>query len=140
MKRLLLLAIWTGIVAGSMHASADEPISITVRPSVANYRGSAQLKVLVARDEKNRQLVWEVDGPGYYRSSSFELNGASAPRSYTFIIRNLPAGELEVRATVKRNDRSQSTDRRGLIVVGGPDFQGSMDDGRLTRVPRTARN
>ena len=122
MKRLLVLAIWTGIVAGSMHASADEPISIAVRPSVVNYRGNAQLKVLVARDEKNRQLVWEVDGPGYYRSSSFELAGASAPRSYTFIIRNLPAGEMEVRATVKRSDRSQATDRRGLTVVGGPEF------------------
>jgi hypothetical protein len=122
MKRILGLAIWTGIVAGSMHASADEPISIAVRPSVANYRGSAQVKVLVARDEKNRQLVWEVDGPGYFRSSSFELNGASAPRSYTFIIRNLPAGELEVRATVKRSDRSHATDRRALKVVGGPEW------------------
>ena len=123
MERLTRLAIVTGIVAASAYAGADSPISITVRPSVANYHGNAQLKVLVARDEKNRELVWEVDGPGYYRSSSFELDGASAPRSYTFFFRNLPAGELEVRATVKRNDRSQATDRRGLTVVGGPEFQ-----------------
>ena len=122
MNRLMRLAICTGIVVSSIYASADEPISIAVRPAVTNYRGSAQVKVLVARDEKNRQLVWEVDGPGYYRSSSFELNGASAPRSYTFIIRNLPAGELEVRATVKRSDRSHATDRRALKVVGGPEF------------------
>ena len=122
MSRLMRLVICTGIVVSSIYASADEPISITVRPSVASYRGTAQVKVLVARDEKNRELVWEVDGPGYFRSSSFELAGAAAPRSYTFIIRNLPAGELEVRATVKRNDRSQATDRRGLTVVGGPQF------------------
>ncbi len=122
MGRLTRLAIVDRDRGRSVHAGADSPISITVRPSVANYRGNAQVKVLVARDEKNRELVWEVDGPGYYRSSSFELAGASAPRSYTFIIRNLPAGELEVRATVKRNDRSQATDRRGLKVVGGPEW------------------
>ena len=122
MKRLLVLAIWTGIVAGSMHASADEPISITVRPSVATYHGSARSKVLVARDVRNRLLVWEVDGPGYYRSSSIELDGASSPRSYFFIVRELPAGEFEVRATVKRSDNSQATDRRGIKVVGGPEL------------------
>ena len=27
------------------------------------FRGNAQLKVLVTRDEKNRALVWEIDGP-----------------------------------------------------------------------------
>ena len=120
MKGLLGLAICTGIVAGSLHASADEPISITVRPSVATYHGSAQLKVLVARDDKNRLLTWEVDGPGYYRSSSIELAGAAAPRAYLFVMRELPAGQFEVRATVTRNDRSQAKDLRLLTVVGGP--------------------
>jgi hypothetical protein len=124
MKRLLGLAIWTGIVAGSMQAGADAPISITVRPSVATYHGNAMSKVLVSRDERNRLLVWEVDGPGYYRSSAIELDGAAAPRSYLFMAKELPAGEFEVRATVKRSDRSHSTDRRGIRVVGGPEGPG----------------
>ena len=119
MARFLGLVIFAGILMGSQ-TSADEAISITVRPAVATYRGSAQLKVLVARDDKNRSLVWEVDGPSYYRSSELQLNGAASPRSFVFMMRELPAGEFEVRATVKRNDRTAVTDRSSIRVVGGP--------------------
>lgn len=119
MARFLGLVVFAGILIGS-HTSADEAISITVRPAVATYRGNAQLKVLVARDDKNRSLVWEVDGPSYYRSSEVQLNGAASPRSFVFMMRELPAGEFEIRATVKRNDRTSSTDRGSITVIGGP--------------------
>ena len=122
MNRHVGFALAVGVLAGSMVSSADEAISITLRPAVAMFRGNAQLKVLVTRDEKNRALVWEIDGPNYYRSSSIELSGAAAPRSYQFLLRDLPPGEFEVRATVRRNDRTAATDRRSLRVIGGPDF------------------
>lgn len=120
MKRYFVLAMAAGFLAGSMQMSADEAISITVRPAVTSYRGNAQLKVLVSRNDKNRVLVWEVDGPNYYRSSSITLDGAASPRSYFFIVRDLPAGEFDVRASVKRNDSSVATDRSSIKVVGGP--------------------
>ncbi len=120
MKRFAVFAIVAAVLIGSTQSSADEAISITVRPTIAPYRGSAQLRVLVTRDDKNRTLVWEVDGPSYYRSSLTELNGASAPRSYFFIVKDLPAGEFEVRATVRRNDRTSAMDRGIIRVVGGP--------------------
>ena len=120
MKGYFGVAVAAAVFAGSMQMSADEAISITVRPAVASYRGNAQLKVLVSRNERNRVLVWEVDGPDYYRSSSIPLDGAASPRSYFFMVRELPAGEFEVRASVKRNDNSVVADRRSLLVVGGP--------------------
>ena len=120
MKRYFGVALAAGVLAGSMQMSADEAISITVRPSVTSYRGNAQLKVLVSRNEKNRTLVWEVDGPNYYRSSSITLDGAASPRSYFFMVKELPAGEFDVRATVKRNDSSTAMDRSSIKVVGGP--------------------
>jgi hypothetical protein len=119
-NRYARFAIVAGVLAGAMQTAADEAISITVRPTIVMYPGNAQLKVLVARDEKNRELVLEVDGPSYYRSSSMDLSGASAPRSYQFMTQNLPSGEFEVRATVRRNDRSAASDRRTLKVIGGP--------------------
>jgi hypothetical protein len=79
------------------------------------------LKVLVARNDSNRGLIWEVDGPNYYRSSEMELDGAASPRSYFFTVRDLPAGEFEVRATVRRSDNSQAVDRSSIRVVGGPE-------------------
>jgi hypothetical protein len=124
MKRYFGVAVVAGVLAGSMQMSADEAISITVRPAVMSYRGSTQLKVLVSRNEKNRLLVWEVDGPNYYRSSSIALDGAASPRSYQFMVRDLPGGEFDVRATVKRNDSSTAVDRSSIRVVGGPEGPG----------------
>jgi hypothetical protein len=120
MRQWAFLVIAVGVLSGSIRMSADEPVSITVRPSVVSYRGAVQLKVSVASDEKNRVLVWEVDGPGYYRSSTRDLAGAAAPRNYMFIVQDLPAGEFEVRATVRRNDLSAAVDSSSLLVVGGP--------------------
>lgn len=120
MRRYFGVALMAGVLTGSMQMSADEAISITVRPAVTSYRGSAQLKVLVSRSDRNRVLIWEVDGPNYYRSSSISLDGAAAARSYFFIVKDLPAGEFDVRATVKRNDSSAAMDRSTIKVVGGP--------------------
>ena len=120
MARYVGLALAAGILVGSMHLSADEAISITVRPAVATAKGHAQLKVLVARNNLNRALIWEVDGPDYYRSSAMELDGAASPRSYFFIVRDLPAGDFEVRATLRRNDNSEVMDHSRIRVVGGP--------------------
>ena len=120
MKRYFGLAVAMGVLAGSMQMSADEAISITVLPAVTAYRGNAQLKVLVSRNEQNRTLTWEVDGPNYYRSSSMALDGAASPRSYLFMVKDLPSGEFDVRASVKRNDSSVATDRSTITVVGGP--------------------
>ena len=122
MKRYLGVAIAVCVLAGSTQTSGDEAISITVRPTIAMFPGSAVLKVLVARNEKNRALVMEVDGADYFRSSSVDLNGVSAPRLHQFTLQNLPSGEFEVRATVRRNDRSAATGRSTLKVIGGPTF------------------
>lgn len=120
MTRYLSLALIAGVLAGSMQLSADEGISITVRPAVATARGNAQVKVIVARNVLNRALVWEVDGPTYYRSSAMELDGASSPKTYVFLVRDLPAGSFEVRASLRRTDESVVTVRSKILVVGGP--------------------
>ena len=120
MKRHLGLALAAGILAGSGPLSADDPIALSVRPAVARYPGHAELKVLVARNEMNRALQWEIEGETFYRSSSIQLNGASAPRSHTFRVRGLPAGNFEVRATVRRNDESAAIAIGSIKVVGGP--------------------
>lgn len=121
MRQYFNLGLVAALLAGSTQASGDQTISMTVRPAIAPYRGNAQVKILITRDEKNRTLKWEVDGPNYYRSSSVELEGASAPRTYYFLARDLPAGDFEVRATVRRTDRSTSSAVGRLKVVGGPE-------------------
>jgi hypothetical protein len=118
MKAFVVGALMFWGIAGSMQLKADEAIEIAVRPRVTKVGGSAQLKVLVARNAVNRVLQWEVDGPNYYRRSELPLDGAAAPRSYLFVVRDLPAGEFEIRATVVRQDESTAVDRSDIKVIG----------------------
>ena len=120
MRRWILLIAAAGILTGATPTTGGETISITVRPAVTGYRGTVRLKVVVERNDKNRSLRWEIDGAEYYRSSQRELDGAGAARIHEFLLRDLPAGEFEVRAIVTRNDRTSAMDRRPLRVVGGP--------------------
>jgi len=117
MKPGYVLLVAVGVVAGAMHLDAEDAVSVTVRPAVT-MQGSARLKALVARDERNRLLIWEVDGPGYYRASYIELEGAAAPRTYSLLVQGLPPGDFEVRAIVKRNDLTDALDVTNLKVIG----------------------
>ena len=109
----LLMAFFLGI-----HLSADQAITITARPAVLPAKGSTLLKVIVERNAMNRTLMWEVDGPAYYRSSTIALEGTSAARSYFFMVKDLPGGHLDVRARVRRSDNTQSVAETRIIVVG----------------------
>ena len=120
MNRYLRMALLAGCLAGTTQIiGADEAVSIAVRPAVTVARGSTQLKVFVERNDRNRSLKWEVDGPNYYRSSSLELEGASSPRSWFFNVHNLPEGEYDVRVTVTRSDRSEAVALSNIHVLPG---------------------
>ena len=110
----LLIAFFLGI-----HLSADEAIKISARPTVIVAQGSALLKVIVERNAMNRTLIWEVDGRAYYRSSTMQLEGSSAARSYFFMLKDLPAGHFDVRARLVRNDDTEMMDRTRIVVGGG---------------------
>lgn len=119
MTRYLGMVVLLGLLTGSIHLGADDAITIRVSPLITFARGYAQLTVLVERNELNRALIWEVDGPDYFRSSLMELDGAAAPRSWHFIARDLPEGEYAIRATVRRADDSQSVAVARIRVLAG---------------------
>ena len=118
MTRVFKLLSVLIVLCSLMPLNAADAVSISVTPSVATQRGTVRARVLVARDVRNRTLTWEVEGPGIYQSSRQDLNGADSPRSYFFMLRNLPVGPLELRASVRRNDDSVTTSRGTLIVLG----------------------
>jgi hypothetical protein len=118
-RHLLTSTIVLGFLGIGTALNAGEPITVSVYPAVATVRGTAQLKIVVERNDQNRTLTWEVDGEAFYRSSAAQLNGADAPRSWLFFVKDLPEGEYDVRATVKRNNNSESAALTRIIVVGG---------------------
>lgn len=120
MKQIFAAVILLSALGSAAPLNADEPISVAVNPAITFARGSANLKVLVERNEANRTLMWEVDGPDYYRSSTTQLEGAAAPRTWSFLVRDLPQGEFVIRATVTRSNSSQAVARTRIVVVGLP--------------------
>ena len=120
MNRYVRLILLTGCMTGSSQMiAADAQVTIAVRPAVTVARGNAQLKILVERNDRNRLLTWEIDGPNSYRSSRMELEGVNAPRSWFFLVRDLPEGEYDIRATVDRSDNSQTMAVSGIKVLPG---------------------
>jgi hypothetical protein len=110
----LLIAFFLGI-----HLSADQAIKISARATMIAAQEFALLKVIVERNAMNRTLIWEVDGRSYYRSSTMQLEGSSAARSYFFMLRDLPGGYFDVRARLVRNDDTEVMDHTRIVVVGG---------------------
>ena len=98
--------------------NADEPITVSIYPAVAVARGEANLKIFVERNDQNRMLNWEVDGPGYYRSSTAQLDGAESPRSWFFSVKDLTPGMYNIRATVRRSNNSESVAATQMRVIG----------------------
>jgi hypothetical protein len=113
------MVLLLGSLVAAETLNADEPISVSVWPAVAVARASAQLRVFVERDDANRALTWEVDGPDYYRSSTMQLDGTAAPKSWFFFVHDLAEGEYDVRATVTRSNNSQSMAISRIVVVSG---------------------
>ena len=57
--------------------------------------------VRVEPNDLNRYVDVAVNGEDYYRSSAFQLDGASAPKTLPpFEFKDIPAGEYEVSATI----------------------------------------
>ena len=119
MKNFAALIVICGALGTSALAVRADPITASVTPAITVSRGSTWLRILVERNDLNRMLTWEVDGPEYYRSSSVELDGAESPRSYQVLVKDLPAGEFVIRAAVIRADKSESVARCRLTVMPG---------------------
>jgi len=115
-QAVALIALCAGL-GTPVCLTAKDPIAVSVWPVNVITGGMARLKVIVERNDLNRAMTWEVDGPGYYRSSTKQLEGAESPRNYMSEVRDLPEGEFEVRATVRRADKSESIATCRILVL-----------------------
>lgn len=117
-RHIFAVTILVAAISGWSALSAEEPLTVSIYPTVAVARGEAHLRIVVERNDQNRALSWEVDGPGYYRSSTAQLEGADAPRNWFFAVKDLTPGNYVVRATLKRNNNSESVASTQMRVLG----------------------
>jgi hypothetical protein len=84
--------------------AARDRVKIMVDPTVAVPPATLRVRTVVEPDESNRALEVVVDSAEFYSSSELRLDGEHASRVNALTLRDLPAGEYRVTATLTTAD------------------------------------
>ena len=84
------------LLVSGVSRDANVPLSIVVSPMQSFAPTTLTIRVHVQPDDANRALDVVADSGTYYRSSRIPLDGAEAPNTISFQMRNMPGGEYEV--------------------------------------------
>lgn len=95
--------------------------SVTFSPIVAFAGADLRVVVRVQPDAGNRRLQLSVDAPTFYASTERQLDGLEGARAHTFAVRELPAGEYQIVATLQGTDGIRSRVTRTFKVMGEND-------------------
>jgi hypothetical protein len=103
------------LAAGSI--SADEKLTILVRPTVGIHPSDVVVYAFVERNAENRAVQAIADSPAVYASSQIQLDGEQAPRASQFIFRDMPEGEYSVLVVLTgQNGKQLATASRRVII------------------------
>ena len=107
----LALILTTGTVWSTAPGpvAAGEAVRIVVAPRISRAPAYVRVQAIVEPSAANRTLQLVIDSGSYFRSSSIELEGESAPRVHTVEFKSVPAGTHAVRVAV--------VDGRGRVLA-----------------------
>ena len=88
-------AVFLCVLALSAPLDAGERLAMRVTPNMALEPARLTVRTVVEADSDNRGLEIVAQSADFYRSSSVQLDGASAPRLNVFEFKNLPTGTYE---------------------------------------------
>ena len=119
-SRIFVLASVALLVGtGAVVVAKDEPVLISVGPSISFEPGNVRIVSRVEPSAANRALVIEVESGSHYSSSEVPLEGEQAPRSRAIFLKNLPAGDYQVVATLRKETGAATVMRGAFQVVSG---------------------
>ncbi len=95
--------------------------SVTFSPIVAFAGADLRVVVRVQPDAGNRRLQLSVDAPTFYASTERQLDGVQGARAHTFNVKELPAGDYQIVATLEGSDGIRSRVIRSFKVMGEDD-------------------
>ena len=110
--RGLTFALMLGVVV-----STAPTITVRVNPNISTAPASVKVTIQVEPADTNRRLCLEYDG-GDFSKSCWDIDGSS-PRTFHRLLRNLSAGEYQIRATVVRADNSTSVAVTQVVITEG---------------------
>ena len=134
-RPLVVLGILFGLQSSSLAqepaaapSSEPEPIrqtadskliqSVTFSPVVAFAGADLRVIVRVMPDAGNRRLQLSIDAPTFYASTERQLDGLEGARAHTFSVKELPAGDYQIVATLQGSSGIRSRVTRSFKVMG----------------------
>lgn len=112
--------------------------SVTFSPVVAFAGADLHIVVRVQPEAGNRRLQLSVDAPTFYASTERQLDGVDGARAHSFNVKELPAGDYQIIATLEGSDGIRSRVSRSFKVMGEDDSQVQQDP-RPTQPRRRGR-
>jgi len=97
--------------------------SVTFSPVVAFAGADLRVVVRVTPDAGNRRLQLSIDAPTFYASTERQLDGMEGARAHTFSVKELPAGDYQIVATLEGSSGVRSRVTRSFKVMGEDDSQ-----------------
>ena len=106
--------------APAVHESPESKLiqSLTFSPVVAFAGADLRVVVRVTPDAGNRRLQLSIDAPTFYASTERQLDGVEGARAHTFSVKELPAGEYQIVATLEGSSGVRSRVTRTFKVMG----------------------
>jgi hypothetical protein len=92
--------------------------SVTFFPVVAFAGADLRVIVRVMPDAGNRRLQLSIDAPTFYASTERQLDGLEGARAHTFAVKELPAGDYQIVATLEGSSGIRSRVTRSFKVMG----------------------
>ena len=92
-------------------------LALSVSPRFSYAPASLHLRATVERASANRLLHLELDGPFFYRSSDFQIDGDAGPRTIWWEIRDVPAGDYLAIAVLERVGEKPLREVESLLVL-----------------------
>jgi hypothetical protein len=135
LRPLVVMGILVGLQSpslaqGSASATSDTPApvhetaeskliqSVTFSPVVAFAGADLRVVVRVMPDAGNRRLQLSIDAPTFYASTERQLDGIEGARAHTFAVKELPAGDYQIVATLEGSSGVRSRVTRSFKVMG----------------------
>jgi hypothetical protein len=125
----------------AVRETADNKLiqSVTFSPVVAFAGADLRVVVRVLPDAGNRRLQLSVDAPTFYASTERQLDGMEGARAHTFAVKELPAGEYQIIATLEGSSGVRSRVTRSFKVMGEDDTNLQQEARPPTQTRRRGR-
>jgi hypothetical protein len=110
------------LLSATVSLDANDALSMAVSPAQSFAPTNLTIRVRVAPDAGNRALEVVAESGAYYHSSRIQLDGADAPRTISFEMRNVPGGDYDVTgAVINSSGHARAAVRTHVIVIDSAD-------------------